>query len=120
MHGNSIYSWEDMRHVSVQLVRNDIMIVSSFRDLLYHNHGSQEGQRKLPSKYYTSTTDLHMTCCTLIKQMFPFKMVYPSTAIDVADDKPLFLRQGKSPTGSWSSHDVLGHSVCVVCDDPGR
>ncbi|GBN40720.1 hypothetical protein AVEN_12356-1 [Araneus ventricosus] len=38
---DSISSWEDKRHVRVQLIRNDVQIVRSFHGLFYHNYGSQ-------------------------------------------------------------------------------
>ncbi|GBO06602.1 hypothetical protein AVEN_20843-1 [Araneus ventricosus] len=38
---DSISSWDDKRHVRVQLIRNDVQIVRSFHGLFYHNYGSQ-------------------------------------------------------------------------------
>ncbi|GBN64281.1 hypothetical protein AVEN_1153-1 [Araneus ventricosus] len=40
---DSISSWEDKRHIRVQLIRNDVQIVCNFHGLFDHNYGSQRG-----------------------------------------------------------------------------
>ncbi|GBN64229.1 hypothetical protein AVEN_83368-1 [Araneus ventricosus] len=45
---DSISSWEDKRHVRVQLIRNDVQIVRSFQGLFYHNYGSRATHENVP------------------------------------------------------------------------
>ncbi|GBM49506.1 hypothetical protein AVEN_85956-1 [Araneus ventricosus] len=93
---DSISSWEDKRHVRVQLIRNDVQIVRSFHGLFYHNYGSQSRPRERPPKHNTATTSLCMTCYTREEQLFAWQTAYPDTNIDVMNEKSGFIRPGHS------------------------
>ncbi|GBM88009.1 hypothetical protein AVEN_185942-1 [Araneus ventricosus] len=93
---DSISSWEDKRHVRMQLIRNDVQIVRSFHRLFYHNYGSQSRPLERPPKHNAATTSLCMTCCTRGEQQFAWQKAYPDTTIDVMNQKSGFIRPGNS------------------------